>query len=475
MTPIGKVADADSTLRALERVAAMGRATDEEGVTRQLADAIVSLAGARECVVSRRPQGQGGAFGERADRWRVYRMTVGREMWDVAIGWTTRNPFDPSSERIIGELLRHAEVALARLPEGARPSVRDALVGQLTIEDLTDIVFIADATGRVNANRVARRWLGAGEDTPVDPWALELIDAMGGACGRERRPLFRALERGEVVTDEPLAASWRGVVSHWAVSAVPVREGDGPRTAIEVFRPARVERGAARGADERTAIIAHELRQAVGAMMLLHDMGGPADRMGAAARRIARLVDDLDRDEDTRRDPTVMPRPTEVDAFVRRVVEELRPLVAPCPIELHVEPDLPRAAIDEDRVAQVLSNLITNAARHGAAGRPILVKVLEQRRGVQVAVANEGRAIPEEVLDAVFRANQRAPLVLSSAQHGLGLLVCRRIIEAHHGWMSAGRLDGRTVIRFVLPRAAPADRELEERLDEACVTLIEAP
>ncbi len=102
--------------------------------------------------------------------------------------------------------------------------------------------------------------------------------------------------------------------------------------------------------------------------------------------------------------------------------------------------DLPRVMADPQRIVQVLNNLLANAAAHSPGSAPIRVAAL--RDGVQVAisVADEGRGVPPERLPHLFRkygGRHDGDRRLRNEGSGLGLSICKGLVEAHGGRIRA--------------------------------------
>ena len=109
------------------------------------------------------------------------------------------------------------------------------------------------------------------------------------------------------------------------------------------------------------------------------------------------------------------------------------------PLHIDLPPDLPLVMADEQRIAQVLNNLIANAATHSPESSPIRVDA--QRDGVHVAisVSDEGRGIPPEALPHLFRkyAGGGAENPTGIGGVGLGLAISKGLVEAHGGRIRA--------------------------------------
>jgi signal transduction histidine kinase len=112
---------------------------------------------------------------------------------------------------------------------------------------------------------------------------------------------------------------------------------------------------------------------------------------------------------------------------------------------------------DPDRLAQLASNLMSNAIRHGAPQQPIRVSMrADPRRGVVIEVRNGG-IIPADLLPIIFDPFRRGELhERRSGGLGLGLFITREIVEAHRGSLGVACSDDETVFTVELPRGPDA-------------------
>ncbi len=130
-------------------------------------------------------------------------------------------------------------------------------------------------------------------------------------------------------------------------------------------------------------------------------------------------------------------------------------------LQIELDPDLPTVMADRRRIAQVVGNLLSNAARYSPDDSPILVSAVRAGVDVAISVADEGRGIPEDLLPHLFRKFSRASNAGQGSGiggSGLGLAICKGIVEAHGGriWAeSEGRGLGAR-FTFTIP-AAPVE------------------
>jgi signal transduction histidine kinase len=112
-------------------------------------------------------------------------------------------------------------------------------------------------------------------------------------------------------------------------------------------------------------------------------------------------------------------------------VRRLKRLFEKVRLQIDVADDLPLVDGDYTQLDQVLTNLLENAARHAPLGS--IVRVTATRRGasvVEVRVADEGIGVPPYLRTRVFEPFRREE---GSRSSGVGLAICKAIVEAHGG------------------------------------------
>ena len=135
-------------------------------------------------------------------------------------------------------------------------------------------------------------------------------------------------------------------------------------------------------------------------------------------------------------------------------------------IHIDMELDLPRVMSDRRRIVQVLVNLLTNAARHSPESS--LITVSARREGVHIAfsVADEGVGVSAERLPHLFRKHSRIDEEDASgiSGSGVGLSICKGIVEAHGGriWAESEGHGMGARFSFMLPVAADVEHDVSE-------------
>ena len=140
-------------------------------------------------------------------------------------------------------------------------------------------------------------------------------------------------------------------------------------------------------------------------------------------------------------------------------------------IEIDLPPDLPPVAADRQRVVQVLVNLLSNASKYSPASSTIIVTASQQDSHVAVSVADEGRGVSAEELPRLFRKFSRINVADGETEvggEGLGLSVCKGIVEAHGGriWAESDGLGLGTRFTFTIPMAVEDVTDAADGPDE---------
>jgi PAS domain S-box-containing protein len=152
-------------------------------------------------------------------------------------------------------------------------------------------------------------------------------------------------------------------------------------------------------------------------------------------------------------------KPVALGTPVQRVITALCPAATGKDITLicRIDPDLPLITIDENRIAQVVTNLVNNALKFTAPGGEITVVVsqsLDRPAALEVSVSDTGRGIPEEQLERVFDRLYQIKTGDAATEQGigLGLYICRELVHLHGGEIVAeSELGVGSTFTFTLP------------------------
>ena len=361
---------------------------------------------------------------------------------------------------------------------------RDEQRARADLETLVDtspvgvLVFDARTGNPVSINQEAKRIVGdlCGPDRSAEQ-LLEIVTfrrADGREISLQEFPLAQALSSATTVrAEEIILQSPDGRRVTTLVNATPIRSEDGAVESVVVtlqdLAPLEeLERLRA----EFLGMVSHELR-----VPLTSIKGSAATALRASptpdpavvqqflriideqADHMHSLIDDLlDAGRIEAGTLAVGPEPTEVASLVEQARNMFLSGEGRHPVQIDLPPDLPRVMADRGRIVQVLTNLLSNAARHSPESSPI--RVSAEREGVHVAisVSDKGQGVPLDQLPHLFRKSARVGGDRGIRGSGLGLAICKGLVEAHGGRIRAesGGAGLGTRFTFTLPVAEAA-------------------
>ncbi|MBX9579519.1 MAG: PAS domain-containing protein, partial [Gemmataceae bacterium] len=231
-----------------------------------------------------------------------------------------------------------------------------------------------------------------------------------------------------------------------------VRAWGTQRDVTDRWRAEEALKAEARRKDEFLAVLAHELRNPLApiknALQILAlkapgtDLGWVRSVLDRQVGQLARLVDDLlDVSRVSRGKVRLAVERVAVADVIDRAVETSRPGIDAAGHRLTVRPPDRPAWVDADptRLAQVVSNLLNNAAKYTPPGGSIELAAVPAGDAVELRVSDTGIGIPREKLAEVFEPFAQVDTALDRSQGGLGigLTLARRLVELHGGTVTA--------------------------------------
>ena len=156
---------------------------------------------------------------------------------------------------------------------------------------------------------------------------------------------------------------------------------------------------------------------------------------------------------------SVSPEPSDVGALVDQARTTFLSGSARHPVLIDLPTDLPRVLADQRRIVQVLNNLLSNAGRHSPEPTPIRVAAEREGLHVAISVSDQGLGVAPERLPHLFRKYPTAGDEGRAVGGGLGLAICKGLIEAHGGRIRAESdgLGQGARFTFTVPVAEEAD------------------
>ena len=314
-------------------------------------------------------------------------------------------------------------------------------------------VFDAVTGSPKSFNREARRIVDSLRNPDQSPEDLLDVLTFRRADGQEvslgEFPIPELLRAGETLRAEEIVlsvADGRSVTV--LLNATPIRSDEGAVESLVVTLQdmADVEE-LERLRAEFLAMVSHELRGPLtsikGSAATVLDSSSEIDP--AVVRQFFRIIGDqadhmhdlvsdlLDVARIETGELAVSPEPAEVTALVDRARSAFLSSGGGSSIAIDLAPDLPLVTADRRRIVQVLGNLLANAERHSPESSVITVSAVRDGVHVAVSVADEGRGIPAERLPHLFRKFSGTPSEEPEGDAGLGLAICKGIVEAHGG------------------------------------------
>ncbi len=315
------------------------------------------------------------------------------------------------------------------------------------------------------------------------------------------RALIPGIDRAERMTDVPAIARFSSpdgtAIDAWqnaselvigpdrrfaSIATVPLASTRTGTRSVTMIQDVTLERAVAaereqvsRFMQQLLGIVGHDLRNPLGAFVAGLDMlrmtassGRPItpvlDRMSSSVRRMSRIVDQL---LDVTRASLgagieIQPATVELKPLIESVVEEVKTIHPAASLTLKCA-DRIVGQWDPDRLAQVVSNIASNAAHYGKPGAPIVIDVGTEGDQARIGIhnANRDRPISPNVLAPLFDPHRRGTEGhRNSSGLGLGLYIVKQIVEAHRGTVHATSDETGTSFTVLLPVDQVADRAL---------------
>jgi PAS domain S-box-containing protein len=153
-------------------------------------------------------------------------------------------------------------------------------------------------------------------------------------------------------------------------------------------------------------------------------------------------------------------QPVEVPEVVRKVVANQRSYTDRHQIDVEVDDDLPVITADQDKLDQILTNLLNNAIKYSPDGGTIHVKVHRDNDSVVFSISDPGIGIPAEHLPKVFQRFHRVDTgdTRKAGGTGIGLYLVKHLVEAHGGEIGVESEVGKgSTFTFKLPEKPPEE------------------
>jgi PAS domain S-box-containing protein len=336
------------------------------------------------------------------------------------------------------------------------------------------------------ANRAAETMWGAywQQGQPMREFVsragITIVDAQGRACSPETWATMRAAGSGEAVySHQEMIRQPGGKQIPVLVHAVPLastaqwQENDSPEEAREtlvlaIHQDVTPLKEAEYLKDEFIGVAAHELRtplavlKSASSMLRVQTARGHGPQLAEwqsealqeieqATNRLTDLSEDLLDVTRLQAGRLLLHRqPADLVVLVNRVVAQLQTLSPRHRLSVQTTSAPLLASLDSSRMEQVLFNMVGNAIKYSPQGGAVVLAVWEEerRREVHISVQDEGIGIPLHQQAQIFGRFMRADNARAAGIHGsgLGLYLCRELIDGHEGrlWFQSTEGQGTT-------------------------------
>lgn len=417
--------------------------------------------------------------------------TLDRAKQTEPLGYLLK-PVDHKSLQTVVELALHKHEIDQRLKDSERWF-------SAVLSSVSDAVVTGDQDGFVTyMNPAARDLLGALDpDAAATETASILASGSRGETDPGTNPVTEALRTNSsvVLPDDQEVISEAGKPVPVAGTAGPIRnEKQGVDGVVLTFRditlPKMIEaqmaqavenaQEAGRMKSQLLSTVSHELNTPLAAIKgfatFLLDNDDKLDQtekrellqeIDAASDRLTNLIDHLlefSRVESG--NLSVIPVPTAITDVIDGAISHLKIRASGLELILDIQTNLPPVAVDPRRLRQVLDNLLDNALKYTPESKTVWLKVSQDHANpasmIRLTIRDNGPGISKDQLETVFEPFKQSnrPHGHHSRGFGLGLAICRRIIETHQGriWAEATTDEGATLI-IILPIAKSQNRQ----------------
>ncbi len=308
----------------------------------------------------------------------------------------------------------------------------------------SDAILSTSPSGEIQSfNRSAERLFGRQAGETIGHNLRDILAPVGGDA--EWNTLMQEVQAGRAVLADMGGTGPEGNRIHVSAALTPLMGPLGEVSRVSaVIRDIHERREAERLQQEFLAMASHELQQPVtvikGYAQLMHRSTSYSargvDTILTQAERLERLIGDLmtaSQVEARRLDLRLVEADLveEARAAVRQMISVRRP------IQLDAVDERVPVLVDQQRLGQVLSNLLLNAAKYSPEGAEILVRVTRNDAEARVAVVDRGVGIPVDALPYLFDRFYRVSATSDRVSGlGLGLYISRMLVESQGGHIS---------------------------------------
>jgi PAS domain S-box-containing protein len=364
------------------------------------------------------------------------------------------------------------------------PPLREAEI-RVVADALPSVIAYVDAEQRYRfVNATYERWFARPRADIVGRAIAEMLEP---AMRAHAQPWFDQVLRGKPVEFEGPTAFPDGVTRHVRVRYLPdFDERGGARGFVMIIDDISAQKRAERALRESEQALAAQARQLAEsnaeltqfAYVASHDLQAPlrlvknflalltrrfGERLDPEAREfVGEAMDGAERMQGLIRDllsyaqvgrAAAVPEEVDLNGMVQRIVHDFAPQIAERDVEV-MACELPRVTADRTHLGQVLQNLIGNALKFHRSEKPwIRVTADEGASEWTISVSDNGIGVPRAEHQRIFEAFQRLHSVGEYPGSGIGLAICKKVVDQMGGriWVESEEGQGAS-FRFTLPK-----------------------
>lgn len=401
----------------------------------------------------------------------------------------------------------HAEVMVR---SNQLEAIIETMVDSVFFYDTNAYLLRTNAAARklLRLDMASNYYLGSPDEPAIQ---FSLHDERGETLPKERWPIYRILGGEDLAGENAIDVTIHlldGRELEVSISGAPVRDSEGrivggvliirdmsERRQLEQRTRERAEaranelalREAQQRMDEFLSMASHELRtplttikgnvqlskrqlkilvskalqtgELVGKIEIIEELLERADHQVSFLNRLVGDLLDVSRIQANMLELRIQPEPCDLVTIVREAVQDQRRALPKHTLHLDAPTDksIPVMA-DPERIGHVVTNYLTNALKFSSADRPVIVSVCTEGNLARVSVRDEGPGLMPKEQERVWEHFYRVPGIEvqsgSSIGLGLGLHICKAIIECHHGQVGVQSAPGEgSTFWFALPLA----------------------
>jgi PAS domain S-box-containing protein len=341
-------------------------------------------------------------------------------------------------------------------------------------DNASDVICVLDGRGHFSrVNPASLKVWGVRPEELIDHPLMELIAleereavarAVAGAQSGSPSAEFecQVLCRGQ----EPMETLWSVYWSESEESLFCVVHDISERKKLERMK------------QEFLAMVSHDLRSPLTSITGVFELlargkygelpAAAGEKVGMARRNVSRLLSmvndllDMEKLEAGQLDLTL--EPVDINDLLERCIEEASTVAESRKVNLVLKPATGKAEIDSDRMIQVIVNLLSNAIKFSPEGGDVTLAGKVSGDELEVSVTDQGRGVPEKYREAIF---ERFKQVEASdgkrkAGTGLGLPICKQLVELHGGKIGVDSEEGKGSKFWIRLPLAPKVVQVEE-------------